>query len=1204
MKLFLFPLLFISFLSFSQQPKLVGFSTVGGTFNNGNMFQVDANGDDLVQFSVMNGQELAYFPSGSPIMTSTGKFYGITNNFGGVSNQNVLFEFDTITNQYVNKVQFSGQDGYMSWSQMVEGSNLKLYGTTEQGGLNGDGVIFEYDPITNIYTTVFNFSSSTSGTLPTAGLIQATNGLLYGTTLLGGEYDKGVLFQFDFNTMTFLKLLDFDGIDNGGSPNKAMIELSSGVLLGIAGGGLYDSGILFEFDMVTNVLTKKYDFDGVSIGQPRFITEGLNNNIYGTALGGDYDYGVIFEYNPILNTLVKNVDLDGTFGRFPVYLLEVSENIFYGNTAVSPIGGSTYDSDIIYEYNSLTQTCVSKFELNFFEGYGSDISGPMMLDGNWLYSMGSSGGIQHGGAFFKYNYITNSYKELIDFNSQNVGETPKGNLIITSENNLYGLNSNGGDNDFGTLIQVYPNSKFVQKLIDFDGAIKGAVPCGSLLESSNGKLYGLTSEGGVSNKGVLFEYDLNTNVYSKHFNFSALNGEIPLGSLVEVNSILYGMTSTGGANSLGVLFKFNTLTNMFTKLVDFDGVNMGSIPFGDLILGSNGKLYGMTSEGGDYNLGVIFEYDIATNFLVKKIDFDGVNFGSTPKGSLLEHGSDLLYGMTSTGGVNNKGVIFNYNFSTNDAMKLVDFDGLNGENPLGNVTFSSNGNLFGLTSGGGVNSKGVLFEFNPTLNEYVKKYDFKSNSNGGSPTGSLLEILICPDYTLQESQIVCQGDVVTFPDGNLLAVFSDTTYISNLIGIYGCDSLITTDVLIHQINFLQDSTICTGTSYTFPDGTTQTNITTGFDYISNLSSTITGCDSIITTSITVTSFDNSATLSGVTITATEMNADNYVWLDCANNVPFAYISFPTLEMPFPGSYSIQITKNGCIDTSNCITITNQDFYDLPNYTPLSVEVFAFPVSALDTCDGFALGFVNGGFPPYNFDWFSQANNENTDELDSLCEGFHTLKVYDNIGDSTFVDYFVTDSSNWYDWYEENATFVDTIYLQTENCVIDMNLPLDSSYISNFYYLYSGIGVNEEYYYMEISYFQTGMQYTFGDTVLMELNGVYLIDFSITCPTKSTARIKTILTTLDYPTILAINKNNQNQFKIYPNPTLNTITIDLGKTNSNSNILITDFSGKIIYNESSVNAKAIKVNLTKYSAGIYFVTVENSTGKNVIKLVKQ
>jgi len=493
-----------------------------------------------------------------------------------------------------------------------------------------------------------------------------------------------------------------------------------------------------------------------------------------------------------------------------------------------------------------------------------------------------------------------------------------------------------------------------------------------------------------------------------------------------------------------------------------------------------------------------------------------------------------------------------------------------------------------------------------TSNNNTATYTFIGGGSSGCDSIVQLNLTI-NGMTYEEEHItVCEGESYTFPDGvivdNINSFFNQTVVLST---VADCDSVIIFYINVNEVNFTDSVYICSGDTYIFPDGVTGSNILSEMNHVSNLISASGDCDSIITTTVIVTSFDNTVTLNGVTISSAETNANNYTWLDCDDDNSILFPSSTSVfDFQFPGNFAVEITKNGCVDTSNCITITNQYFYDLPNYTPLSAEVFTFPVSSLDTCDGLALGFGNGGFPPYSFDWFTQTNNGFYSDLDSLCEGFHTLKVYDNIGDSTFVNYFVTDSLNWYDWYEDNASFVDTIYMQAENCDIDMNLPLDSSNISNFHYLYSGPDLNEDYYYMEIAYFQAGVQYTYGDTTLMELNGVYLIDFSITCPTRSTARIKTIITTLDYPTILSVNTSSQGQFKIYPNPTLNNITIDFGEMNTNSNLLITDFSGKIIYNESSVNTKAIKVNLTNYSAGIYFVTVKNNIGKNVMKLVKQ
>src|ERR1035438_1783658 len=133
------------------------------------------------------------------------------------------------------------------------------------------------------------------------------------------------------------------------------------------------------------------------------------------------------------------------------------------------------------------------------------------------------------------------------------------------------------------------------------------------------------------------------------------------------NDNLYGMTQLGGAIGDGVIFQYNPSTNTYTDKIDFTGRN-GSNPDGSLIQASDGNLYGMTSQGGANGLGVIFQYNPSTNTYTKKIDFTGTtgtHLGASPRGSLMQASDGNLYGMTEGGGANNLGVIFQYNPSTN-----------------------------------------------------------------------------------------------------------------------------------------------------------------------------------------------------------------------------------------------------------------------------------------------------------------------------------------------------------------------------------------------------------------------------------------------------------------------------------------------------------------------------------------------------------
>ena len=84
---------------------------------------------------------------------------------------------------------------------------------------------------------------------------------------------------------------------------------------------------------------------------------------------------------------------------------------------------------------------------------------------------------------------------------------------------------------------------------------------------------------------------------------------------------------------------------------------------------------------------------------VRKHDFNGID-GAHPYGGLVEV-NNKLYGLTSGGGVNGKGVLFAYDPITNNYEKKFDFGGLSGEAPYSEMVVTANGNLYGVTSGAG-----------------------------------------------------------------------------------------------------------------------------------------------------------------------------------------------------------------------------------------------------------------------------------------------------------------------------------------------------------------------------------------------------------------------------------------------------------------------------------------------------------------------
>ena len=134
-------------------------------------------------------------------------------------------------------------------------------------------------------------------------------------------------------------------------------------------------------------------------------------------------------------------------------------------------------------------------------------------------------------------------------------------------------------------------------------------------------------------------------------------------------SEFYGMNTAGGPYNTGTLFKTDdqgNLTYSFGFPVLYEGIN----PTGSLMQASNGKIYGMTTDGGKFNMGVLFEWNPVTGEYLKEFDFDGAAKGEPSlRVHLFRPIINLIYGMTRDGGVNNMGVIFEWDLLTGDFTK-------------------------------------------------------------------------------------------------------------------------------------------------------------------------------------------------------------------------------------------------------------------------------------------------------------------------------------------------------------------------------------------------------------------------------------------------------------------------------------------------------------------------------------------------------
>ncbi len=352
-----------------------------------------------------------------------------------------------------------------------------------------------------------------------------------------------------------------------------------------------------------------------------------------------------------------------------------------------------------------------------------------------FWGMTRFGGANNYGTIFKTDGSGTNFTIQKDFSFAE-GGIPQGALIKATDGKLYGLaNSGGSSSSYGGIFQYDPIANIYTKKINFNGS-NGDGPKGSLIQATNGKMYGMTFYGGTNDVGVIFQYDPITNILVKKIDFSLLNGSYPAGSLIEAtDGNFYGMTSEGGVNGKGVLFQYNPTTNTYSKKIDFAGATNGSNPVGSLIQATDGKLYGMTKLGGIYtpNSGIIFQFDPVTNVFTKKIDLSGTTgaaIGHMPTGSLIQAADGKMYGVT--GGYP---VLFQYDFVNNIYTYKVNLP----PTPEGSLLQASNGKLYGTSIYGGVNGKGTIYQYDYISNDLTIKTDFNT-TNTSFPTISLIEI--------------------------------------------------------------------------------------------------------------------------------------------------------------------------------------------------------------------------------------------------------------------------------------------------------------------------------------------------------------------------------------------------------------------------------------------------------------------------------
>jgi uncharacterized repeat protein (TIGR03803 family) len=283
-------------------------------------------------------------------------------------------------------------------------------------------------------------------------------------------------------------------------------------------------------------------------------------------------------------------------------------------------------------------------------------------------------------------------------------------------------------------------------LAEFDGTDGFNPLYGSLIEGTDGNLYGTTSFGGASfgvdhsiGAGTVFSITSKgklSTLYSFCSQPGCGDGSVPYAGLAQgVNGSFYGTTFEGGANNEGTVFEL-TSEGQLTTLHAFcsqpncaDGLG----PVASLVQATNGNFYGTTSQSVSGAVGTIFEITPAGGFSTLYS-----TAGPGPDGGLLQASDGNFYGVTN-GGTHAKGAVFEVT-SGGRFSYLFSFDNADGEDPNALIQ-AVDGNFYGTTASGGTDGAGTVFELTPA-GQLTTLYSFCSQPNcvdGATPKAALVQ---------------------------------------------------------------------------------------------------------------------------------------------------------------------------------------------------------------------------------------------------------------------------------------------------------------------------------------------------------------------------------------------------------------------------------------------------------------------------------
>ncbi len=488
-------------------------------------------------------------------------------------------------------------------------------------------MIFKINTDGTGFQVVWDFDGITDAD-PEGNLIEGIDGALYG---ISGSAGPGGVFSIHKDGTNYTKIKQFANFGIGGSN---LVQMANGDLFGYSP----SNGSLFK----VRPDGTGYTILGTTGGN---LLLGSDGNLYfaATSGGGTGSVSRVATNGTGLTTLYTGSGLLMPTSDFnPASLIEtVSGNFIF----TQPHGDASGNGGIY----SITPGGVAT-KLKDFPQEGADPDAKPILgsDGD-LYGTAVSGGTNGFGIFYKIKKDGTGYTKLYDFDGISGRYILTGHLLEMPDGFLYGVARrpyyySSLQNGIVYKIKLDGTGFAIVKSLSYP-------PIGGLLLGSDGFFYGLTSgNDGDPFDGSVFKMNTNGTSFTVVYDFhpsGATTGTKPCSIIEASDGLIYGVTNGQGANGFGTIFRMDKDGSGFEKLYDFDDKHIGNdLSQNGLMQSSDGKLYGATwYRGGSGNAGTIFSLNLDGSAFATIYSANSFEFG--PTGDLIELPDGKLYSSTN-----------------------------------------------------------------------------------------------------------------------------------------------------------------------------------------------------------------------------------------------------------------------------------------------------------------------------------------------------------------------------------------------------------------------------------------------------------------------------------------------------------------------------------------------------------------------------